>query len=132
MTNEQKYFILAATFLLVVVIAVSQLLFSTVFVTKVFPLRIMSIGLIWLANYASCFLVMKTVREKPKMFIGLFIWQFIGKLVIYVACIMFYQFYFTQHGIPFIIHFLFVYLFFSIFEVSFILIFVKKNSRKCQ
>jgi len=128
MTRYQKRFIFFATVILASVFVVSQIFFSTIFVTKNFPGRIFSICLVWIATCASCFSVMKTVKDKPKAFIMVFILHTLVKLFLYTACIVAYLFHFRQHGVPFTLHFLFVYSIFAIFEVSSIVKFVKDSA----
>ena len=132
MTKEQKRFFLFATIMLVMVIAVSQLLFLTIFVTKCFPARIMSIVLVWVVTCTSHYRVMKTVTDKPGAFSRVFMLQTAVKLLLYMAYIAGYLFFYRQHGVPFTVHFLVVYLVFAIFEVALILKFVKKNTGQTQ
>ena len=128
MTTDQKRFILFATVLLAIVIAVSHLLFSTIFETNNFPLRIISVCIVWLATCASCIWVMKTVTEKPKAFVRVFMLQTTVKLLLYMAYIMVYLVIFRQHGVPFTVHFLVAYFVFAILEVLTILKIVRKNT----
>jgi hypothetical protein len=127
MTNEQKRFLLFAAVILAIAIAVSQLIFSTIFETKDFPLRIISICIVWLVTCITHNWVMKTVTEKPKAFVRVFMLQTTIKLFLYMACIIAYLLLYKQHGIPFAVLFLINYLVFAIFEVLSILKFVKKN-----
>ena len=128
MTTDQKRFFLIATVILAIAIAVSELFFSTIFVTKSFPGRIMSIVFVWLVTCASHYWVMKTVTDKPKAFNQVFMLQTTVKLLLYMACIVVYLLFYRQHGVPFTIHFLVSYLVFAIFEVALILKFVKNNT----
>jgi len=128
MIQDQKRFFLSAIILLAIVIAVSQILFLTVFVTKNFPLRIISVMLVWIATCSSHFWIMKTVTDKPKAFVRIFMLQTTLKLFLYMAFIVGYLFFYRQHGVPFIVHFFVVYLIFAIFDVSLILKFVRKNT----
>ena len=130
MTNEQKRFFTFASAVLAMAIAVSQVLFSTIFETKDFPLRIISIVFVWLVTCASHFWVMKTVTDKPKAFGRVFMLQTTIRLLLYMTCIMVYLALYQQHGVPFTVHFLVIYLVFAIFEVGSILKFVKNNSGK--
>jgi len=122
MTNGQKQFFLRATVLLAIVIAVSHLLFSTIFETNNFPLRIISVCIVWLATCASCIWVMKTVNEKPKAFVRVFMLQTTVKLLLYMVYIIVYLLIYRQHGVPFAVHFLVVYFVFTVLEVLSILI----------
>jgi L-asparagine transporter-like permease len=126
MTNIPKRFFLYATILLVVAIALSQLIFSTIFETKDFPLRIPSIVFVWLVTCASHYWVIKTVTDKPKAFGRVFMLQTTIRLMMYMACIIVYLVLYKQHGVPFTIHFFVIYLIFAIFEVASILKFVKQ------
>jgi len=128
MTNEQKRFFLSATILLANVLIVSQVFFSTIFETKDFPLRIISIVFVWLVTCASHYWIMKTVTDNPKAFVRVFVLQTTIRLFLYMACIMIYLVLYRQHGVPFTVHFLVIYLVFAIFEVASILKFVKNNS----
>ena len=128
MTKDQKQFFLHAAILLVIVIAVSQTIFFTVFVTKNFPLRISSIVLVWMVTCLSHLWVMKTVADKPRAFNRIFMLQTTLKLMFYMACIAGYLYLYGQHGVSYTLHFFVVYLIFAIFEVSKILKFVRKNT----
>ena len=128
MTNDQKHFLLIATVILAILIAVSELFFSTIFVTKSFPGRIISIVFVWLVTCASYYWVMKTVTDKPKTFNMVFMLQTTVRLLLYMACIVVYLLLYRQHGVPFTMHFLVGYLVFAIFEVVLILKFVKNNA----
>jgi len=128
MTPEQKRFIISATILLGISVAISQLFFSTIFVTYFFPFRIISIVLVWLATCVFHYWVMKTVTDKPKAFTRVFMLQTVIKLLLYMMCIAGYLLTYREYGVPFTVHFLVVYLIFSIFEVSSIFKFVKENS----
>ena len=128
MTPEQKRFFLTATILLGITVAISQIFFLTIFATYFFPARIISIVLVWLATCAFHYWVMKTVTDKPKAFARVFMLQTVIKLMLYVMFIAGYLLAYKQYGVQFIVHFLVVYLIFSIFEVSSIFKFVKENS----
>ena len=128
MTPEQKRFFFSATILLGITVAISQLIFSTIFVTYFFPARIISIVLVWSATCAFHYWVMKTVTDKPKAFARVFMLQTVIKLMLYMMCIAGYLLAYRQYGVTFTVHFLVVYLIFSIFEVSSIFKFVKENS----
>jgi len=128
MTKEQKRFFLSAIILLAIVMIVSQMLFFTVFVTKDFPARIISIVLVWMVTCLFHYWMMKIVTDKPKSFNRIFMLQTILKLVFYSACIAGYLFFFRQHGVPFTVHFFVVYLIFAIFDVALILKFVRENT----
>ena len=128
MTKDQKSFILSATILLAIVVAVSQTFFFTIFVTKNFPLRIISIVFVWIVSCLSQFWLMKTVTDKPRAFNRIFMLQTTLKLLLYMACVACYLYFYGQHGVSFTIHFFVVYIFFSIFDVALILKFVRKNS----
>ena len=128
MTNEQKRFFLFAAILMGIVIVVSQIIFSSVFVTNNFPGRIISIVFVWLVTCASHYWVMKTVTNKPKAFIRVFTLQTTIRLLLYLTCIMVYIFFYRQHGVPFTVHFFIVYIIFAVFEVASILKFVKNNT----
>ena len=125
--NGQKRFFLSATIILAVVVVASQLLFSTIFETFCFPGRIISIWLVWITTCASHYWVMKTVTDRPKAFNRVFMLQTTIKLLLYMVCIMVYLILYRQHGVPFTVHFLVVYLIFAIFEVVLILKFVGNN-----
>ena len=127
MTNLKRFFFHASV-LLAVVIFVSELLFLTIFETKNFPLRIMSTALIWLATCSFYFWVMKTVAENPKAFIRVFMLQTFVKLLLYIVCVMLYLLQYRQHGIPFAVHFMVVYLVFAVFEILKILKFVNNKT----
>ena len=128
MTQDQKRFFLSATIILAFVIAVSQIFFSTILITKNFPLRIISIVFVWIATCSSHFWVMKTVTDKPKAFVRVFMLQTTVKLLLYMVFIACYLISYRQHGIPFTVHFFVVYLIFAIFDLSIILKFVRKNT----
>jgi len=128
MTKDQKHFFLSAVILLAIVVAVSQIVFFTIFVTKNFPLRIISIVLVWVATCSSHYWVMKTVTDKPKAFIRVFMSQTTIKLLLYMVFIVGYLFFYREHGISFTAHFFVVYLIFAIFDVALILKFVSKNT----
>jgi len=128
MTKDQKRFILFATIILAVVIVVSQILFSTIFETKDFPLRIISICIVWLVTCTSHLWVMKTVTEKPKAFVRVFMLQTTIKLLLYMVCILVFLLHYRQYGISFTVHFLVSYLIFTFFEVALMLKFVNKNT----
>jgi len=128
MTTEQKRFFLSATILLGISVAISQIFFLSIFVTYFFPLRIISVVLVWSATCAFHYWVMKTVTDKPKAFARVFMLQTVIKLMLYLMCIAGYLLAYREYGVPFTVHFLVVYLIFSIFEVSSIFKFVKKNS----
>jgi Fe2+ transport system protein B len=128
MTKDQKRFFHIATILLAIVLVVSQIIFSTIFETKDFPLRIISICIVWLATCASHYWVMKTVTEKPKAFSRVFMLQTTIKLMLYMACIVAYLLLYREHGVPFTVHFVSVYLVFAVFEVILIMKFVKNNT----
>ena len=128
MTPEQKRFFLIATIVLVSMIVISQLIFSTIFETKNFPLRIIGVVLVWLVTCTFHSWVMKTVTDKPNAFVRVFMLQTTIKLLLYMTCIAGYLFVYRQHGITFTVHFLVVYLIFAIFEVAAIFKFVKNNS----
>jgi len=128
MTNDHKQFFLFAAALLAIFIAASQLLFSTVFETNDFPLRIISICIVWLTACASHFWMKKTIREEPKAFVRVFMLQTTIKLLLYMAYIMIYLIINRQHGVPFTVHFLVVYFVFATLEVLLILKFIKKNT----
>jgi len=127
MTNEQNRFLLIAALMLAIVIIVSQIFFSTIFETKDFPFRIISICIVWLATCASHFWVMRTVTTKPKAFVRVFMLQTTIKLLLYMVCIMSYLLIYRQYCIPFTVHFLIAYFVFTFFEVSSILKFVRNN-----
>jgi len=128
MTKDQKRFFLFATIILILAIAVSQIFFSTFFVTFCFPGRIISIIFVWLATCASHYWVMKTVTDKPKAFNWVFMLQTTIKLLLYVAFIAGYLLLYREHSVSFTMHFFVVYLFFAIFDVSLILKFVRENT----
>jgi len=128
MTKDQKYFFLSATVLLAILAVVSQTIFFTVFVTKDFPFRIISIVFVWMVTCLSHYRVMKTATDTPGAFNRIFMLQTTLKLLLYMACIAVYLFFFRQHGVPFTIHFFVVYIIFSIFDVALILKFVRKNT----
>ena len=122
MTKEQKHFLLFATILLAIVVSVSQLFFSTIFVTNSFPGRIISIVIVWTATYLTHYWAVKTVTGKPEAFIRIFS----IKMLFYMAFILGYLIFFRQHVVPFAAHFFVVYIIFGIFDVYLILRFVKK------
>ena len=126
MTNDQKRFFLIAVVMLAIVIAVSQLLFSTIFETKDFPLRIISICIVWLVTCASHI----WITQKPKAFVRVFMLQTTIKLLLYMACILIYLLHYRQYGVSFTVHFLIAYFVFAFFEVLSILKFVKNNTGK--
>ena len=128
MTPEQKRFFLSATILLGITVAISQIIFLTIFVTYFFPARIISIVLVWLATCTFHHWVMKTVTDKPKAFARVFMLQTVIKLMLYIMCIAGYLLAYREYGVPFTVHFLVVYLIFSIFEVASIFKFVNENS----
>ena len=128
MTKPLKTFLVTATIILVAIIFASEAIFFTIFETFCFPFRITSIIFVWLVTCSSHFWLMKTVTDNPKAFDRVFMMQTMLKLLMYVACITVYLIVFRQHGVSFTLHFLIVYLFFAIFEVSSILKFVKENS----
>ena len=128
MTSEPKRFFFSATILLGISVAISQIIFSTIFVTYFFPARIISIIFVWLITCAFHYWVMKTVTDKPKAFTGVFMLQAAIKLLLYITCIAVYLFVYREQGVPFTVHFLIVYLVFTIFEVASIFKFVKDNS----
>ena len=125
MKTDQKRFIWIASIMLAITITISQILFSTIFVTYFFPARIISIVFVWLVTCVSYYWVMKTVTDKPKAFMRVFMLQTTVKLLLYMACIVVYLILFRQQGVPFTLHFLVVYLIFAIFEVLSILKFVR-------
>jgi len=125
MKTEQKRFLWIASIMLAITITISQILFSTIFVTYFFPARIISIVFVWLVTCVSYYWVMKTVTDKPKAFMRVFMLQTTVKLLLYMACIVVYLILFRQDGVPFTLHFLVVYLIFAIFEVLSILKFVR-------
>ena len=128
MTKDIKRFLISATILLAIVVIVSQIFFSTIFETFCFPGRIMCIVFVWLTTCASHFWVMKTVTEKPKAFVRVFMLQTTIKLLLYMTFILVYLLHYRQYGVSFTVHFLFVYLIFAFFEVLLILKFVRKNT----
>jgi len=128
MTKPLKRSLILATILLVVVLVVSQVFFSTIFETFSFPGRIISIIFVWLATCSSHLLVMKTVTDKPKAFNRVFMSQATMKLMLYMAFIVTYLLLYRQYGHPFTAHFFVVYLIFAIFDVTLILKFVRKNT----
>jgi len=128
MTIEQKRFFISTTILLGITVVISQIFFSTFFVTYFFPLRIISIVFVWLVTFVFHYWVMKTVTDKPKAFARVFMLQTVIKLMLYIICIAGYLLAYRQYGVLFTVHFLVVYLIFSIFEVSSIFKFVKENS----
>ena len=128
MTKAQKQFFLNAAILLGVVLAISQTIFYTVFVTKNFPGRIISIVFVWIVTCLSHYWLMKAVTDRPKTFNRVFMLQTTGKMLLYVVFIACYLFFFRQHGAPFVIHFFVVYIIFAIFDVSVILKFIRKNT----
>jgi hypothetical protein len=83
---------------------------------------------VWLTTCASHFWVMKTVTEKPKAFVRVFMLQTTIKLLLYMTFILVYLLHYRQYGVSFTVHFLFVYLVFAFFEVLLILKFVRKNT----
>jgi len=117
MTNNHRHFFLFATVILAIVIAVSQLLFLKIFETKDFPLRIISICIVWLTTCVSHYWVTKTVTDRPKAFVRVFMLQTTIKLLLYMVFIMVYLLNFRQNGIPFTVHFLVAYIVFTFFEV---------------
>ena len=117
MTTEHKRFFLFATVILAIVIAVSQIFFSTIFETKDFPFRIISICIVWLATCGSHYWVTKTVTKNPKAFVRVFMLQTTIKLLLYMVFIMVYLLIYRQYGIPFTVHFLVTYIVFTVFEV---------------
>ena len=127
MTQDQKRFLFSATVLMAFAIAVSQILFLTVFVTKNFPARIISIVFVWLVTCLFHYWMMKSVTGKPGAFNRIFMLQTTLKLLLYSAYIAVYLFFYGQHGVPFTAHFFVVYIIFSIFDVALILKFVRKN-----
>jgi len=128
MTTKKKRFFFFAAVMLAIVISVSQIFFSTIFETKEFPFRIISICVVWLATCASHFWVMKTITEKPKAFVRVFMLQTTIKLLLYMVYIMAYLMIYRQHGVPFTVHFLITYFVFVFFEVLSILKFVRNNT----
>ena len=128
MTKTQKRFILNAAILLAIVLGISQALFLTFFATFSFPLRIISILLVWIATCLSHMWVMKTVTDRPKAFARVFMAQTSLKFLLYMAFIVGYLFFFRQHGVPFTVHFFVVYIIFAIFDVALTLRFVSKNA----
>ena len=126
MNYIQKRFYLYAIIVLAVTIFVSQILFSTIFETNIFPERIISIGFVWLTTCTSHFWVIKTLTDKPKAFNRVFMLLTIIKLMLYMTYIIVYLFFFRQHGVLFTAHFLVVYIVFAIFEVTSILKIIKK------
>jgi len=129
MTNKQKSFLFSATILMGITVAISQLIFSTVFVTFFFPLRITSICFVWVATCLFHYWVMKTVMDKPNAFARVFMMQTTIKLLLYMAYVAGYLYVFKQHGVPFTVHFLIVYFCFAIFEVAALSRFVKNSGR---
>ena len=128
MTKDQKRFFLSATVLLAILIIVSETIFFTVFVTKNFPLRIISIVFVWMVTCLSHLWVMKTVTDNLSAFNRIFMLQTTLKMMLYIVCIAVYLFFFRQHGIPFTVHFFVVYMIFTIFDVALILKFVRKST----
>jgi len=127
MTKDQKRFFFFATILLAILIVVSQTIFS-IFETNNFSLRIISIVLVWMVTCLSHYWVMKTVTDNPRAFNRIFMLQTTLKLLLYMACIVGYLYFYRQHGVSFTVHFFVVYLIFSIFDVALILKFVRKNT----
>ena len=128
MTKDLKRFLLTATILLSVVLVVSQIFFFTIFETFCFPGRIMSIIFVWLVTCASHCWVMKTVTDKPKAFNGVFMLQTAIKLLLFLTFAAVFLFLYRQYGIPFTVHFFVDYIIFAIFDVSFIMKFVRENT----
>ena len=128
MTNVQKRFLFYTTAILVIIVAVSQIIFSTIFVTKCFPARIISIVFVWLVTCISHYWVMKTVTDKPKAFGRVFMLQTTIRLMLYMVCIVVYLHLYSQHRVAFTVHFFVIYLIFAVFEVASILKFVKNNT----
>ena len=128
MTKDLKRFFLTAAILLVIVLVVSQIIFSTFFETFCFPGRIISIIFVWLATCASHYWLMKTVTDYPKAFNRVFLMQTTIKLLLYIAYIAGYLILYRQHGVPFTVHFFVNYIIFAIFDVSLILKFVRENT----
>jgi len=130
MTKDFKRFFVSAAILLVAVVVVSEAFFLYAFETFDFPLRIISILFVCVATCATHIWVMRTVVENPKSFNMVFLLQTALKLLLYLVFVAVYLYIFTEHGIPFTLHFFVVYLFFGIFEVSMILKFIKEKSVK--
>jgi hypothetical protein len=126
MADDQKRLVISGSILLGVMIAVSQAIFAFV-VTDDFPLRITSICVVGLATCLSHLWLIKTVTVNPMAFERVFMMRFVGKLLLYLVCVMGYLFFFKEYGKIFTIHFFFVYIIFAIFDVSLIKKFVKKE-----
>jgi hypothetical protein len=129
MTKEEKqarlYFVIA----LVTAIFISQMAFWTVLKPFAFPYHVIGILFVWTITYVSHYLLIKTVKEKPKAFITMFMTQFALRLLFFVTyalvgAVVVYK----NYMLAFIFHFFATYLFFAVLEVSLILKFVKGQS----
>ena len=128
MKNGLKRFFIRICVLFLIICVISQVLFSSIFETYIFPGRIICIGFIWMLTCVSYYWLMTTVHNKPKAFNRVFMVQTTVKLLLYLACLTIYLLIFRQYAIPFIVHFLVVYLVFAVFEVLSILKFIKNKS----
>ncbi|MDR2036785.1 MAG: hypothetical protein LBQ60_02560 [Bacteroidales bacterium] len=128
MEKELQRFFINMLVLLILIISVSQLLFSVFFETYDFPGRILCIGFIWLVTCVSYYWLMKTVVKHPKSFNRIFMLQTSLKLFLYLISIVVYLLLFKGYALQFVALFLVTYLIFAIFEVVSILKFVKKDT----
>ena len=128
MEKRFKKFFINTLIILTAIISCSQVFFLYFFETYDFPGRIITIVSIWAVTCALHYWLMKTVTNKPKAFGRVFMAQTMGKLLLYMTCILGYLMIYKQHAIPFVIQFFAVYIIFAVFEVVSILKFVKTNS----
>ncbi len=123
-----KKFLINALILCVIAIAISQLLFSTIFKNFEFPGRILSIVFIGLITCVFYVWFVSAFKKNPKSFFRVFMLQTTLKLFLYAIGVACYLCFLKQYAVAFLINVLVVYLIFTTFDVFSTLKFLKKNT----
>ena len=125
--SERKYFLKKALLLCLVVTGLSLLLFDSVlkgYYLKIFPLQVAVVSLVTVISHLR---LMSAVQQNARKFSTTFLAVMSIKLFIYIIFILVCLLIDRTHAVNFVATFLILYAIFTIFEVTEISNFLKKN-----
>ena len=127
--NDQKYFLKKALLFCLVMTVISLVLFETLlkaYYLKIYPLQF---GLIALVTILSHLKLMNAIQLNIRKFNTIYLGIMALKLFLYILFIMVCLLIDRSRAIEFVMSFLVLYIFFTVFEVIEISNFLKKNTK---
>ena len=127
--NDQKYFLKKALLFCLVLTGISLLLFDSLlkeYYLKIYPLQF---GLIALVTVLSHLKLMNAIQLNIRKFNTIYLAIMSLKLLMYILFIMVCLLIDRSRAIEFVLAFLVLYIFFTVFEVIEISNFLKKNTK---